>query len=80
VLATDTEGQQWVHEHVPGDGVALCPVEDVGAMAEQLRRWTRSPETRRRAAETAQRAAEERFNWEVEKDAVLSTVRSVLDR
>jgi glycosyltransferase involved in cell wall biosynthesis len=79
VLTTDTMGQRWVHEHVP-DGVALCPVGDVDAMAEQLRTWAGSPETRRRAAEAARHAADERFHWGVEKDTLLSTVRSVLDR
>jgi len=79
VLATDTAGQRWVHEHVP-DAVALCPVGDVDAMAERLRTWVQSAERRQQAARAAGHGRDERFNWEVEKKSLLSVVHSVLDR
>jgi glycosyltransferase involved in cell wall biosynthesis len=78
VLATDTQGQQFVHRHAP-EAVRLCPIDDGDSMADQLLVWE-CVEARRKAAKAACRAAEDRFNWDVEKETLRSTVRSVLDR
>lgn len=77
VLATDTIGQRFVHRHAP-DAVALCPLEDVRALAQKILEWGCSSEKRSHAADVARRAAESRFNWGVEKESFLSIVRSVL--
>jgi len=77
VLATDTNGQRFVHQHA-SDAVRLCPINDPGAMAEHLMGWANSQKERAAAAEAARRVADERFNWDVEKHTLLETVRSVL--
>ncbi|WP_251961511.1 glycosyltransferase [Salinibacter ruber] len=76
VIATDTDGQRYVHEQVP-EAVALSPAGDPDAMADRILRWTRSEE-RSEAADAAEQAARERLNWSVEKRTFLSEVRSVL--
>jgi glycosyltransferase involved in cell wall biosynthesis len=79
VLATDTDGQRYVHEQVPG-AVALCPVGNPDAMADRILRWAKSPDDLSGAAHAAERAARERFNWSVEKEKFLSEIRSVLSQ
>ncbi|WP_263784444.1 glycosyltransferase family protein [Salinibacter grassmerensis] len=77
VVATNTQGQQFVHRHAP-NAVRLCAIDDVGDMAQQLCRWVRDAESRKRASEAAYQAAEDRYNWDVEKETLLSTVRTLL--
>ncbi|MCS3628952.1 glycosyltransferase involved in cell wall biosynthesis [Salinibacter ruber] len=78
VLATDTDGQRYVHDEAP-EAVALCPAEDEEVMADRILRWAQSPSRRLEAADAAERAGRERFNWALEKEKFLSQVRSVLD-
>jgi len=79
VLATDTDGQRYVHEEAPG-AVALCPVGNPDAMADRILRWAQSPDDLSGAADAAEHAARERFNWSVEKEKFISEVRSGLDQ
>jgi len=78
VVATRTKGQRFVHQHAP-DAVRLCPVDDVDEMTNQLLRWVRDATDRKRAAEAACQVSEDRFNWDVEKKTLVSTVRSILE-
>lgn len=78
VLATDTLGQRYVHRQAP-EAVRLCPIDDVETMAERLLKWIQDPKARNRASEAARRAAEGRFNWDVEKERLLSSIRCVLE-
>lgn len=79
VVATDTQGQRWVHQH-SRESVALCPVGDVEALAEQISQWYRSPKELSCAAMAAEKVADKRFNWDVEKKKFLSCVDDVLHR
>jgi glycosyltransferase involved in cell wall biosynthesis len=77
VVATSTQGQQFVHQHAP-DAVRLCSIGDVDEMVNQLLQWVRDAESRESAAAAACRVAEDRYNWDVEKERLLSTVRAAL--
>ncbi len=77
VVATNTQGQQFVHQHVP-NAVRLCSIGNVDEMANQLLQWVRDVKSRKRAVEAARRVAENRYNWDVEEEKLLSTVRAVL--
>jgi len=79
VLATDTDGQRYVHDEAP-DAVALSPAGDPDTMADRILRWAQSPDERSGAADAAEQAARERFNWSVEKKAFLSEVEFVLEQ
>jgi len=79
VVATDTQGQRYVHEEAPG-AVALCPLGDAEAMADRIMEWMCAPDEREQAAQAAGQAAAERFNWNVERQQFLATVRTVLDQ
>jgi len=78
VLATDTEGQRFVHDHAP-EAVRVAPVGNVEAMADQLLQWAECSEERKEASEAARHAADERFNWDVEKETLRDTVGSILE-
>jgi glycosyltransferase involved in cell wall biosynthesis len=77
VMATNTRGQRFVHHNAP-DAVRLCPIDDVDEMASQLLQWVRDAESRKRAAAAACRVADDRYNWDVEKEKLLSTIRAAL--
>lgn len=77
VLATDTVGQQWVHEQAPA-AIALCPIHDIETIAGHLHSWIADAAQRRSAAKAARQAADERFTWNVEKRTLLETVRPAL--
>ncbi|MFL5578381.1 MAG: glycosyltransferase [Gemmatimonadaceae bacterium] len=70
VAATDTEGQRGVLAEAPGAGFAYAP-GDVRALAEGLRPLLTDPAALRAARRSARRAAEERFSWDRERDALL---------
>ncbi len=78
VVATSTKGQRFVHQYA-SDAVRLCPVEDVDEVANQLLQWVRDTPDRKKAAAAACRVAENRFSWDVEKETLVSTVRSTLE-
>ena len=74
VLATDTQGQQFVQRHAP-EAVRLCPVGNSDAMAQELIPWVERPDERRRASNAASQVAENRFNWDVEKERLLAVIQ-----
>ncbi|WP_263840183.1 glycosyltransferase [Salinibacter sp.] len=74
IMATDTRGQQYVHQQVP-EAVQVCPINDAAALAERLLVWIHDSEARRRAKRAANRASESRFNWGEEKKRLLGVVK-----
>lgn len=58
MVATDTQGQQFVHLHAP-DAVRLCAIDDVEDMARQLLQWVRDAESWKRASESTYRVADD---------------------
>jgi glycosyltransferase involved in cell wall biosynthesis len=73
-LATDTEGQRRVCAHAP-EATRLVPAGDPVALAEGAQQLL---DERGRARVAADRAATDRFNWEIESQRFLAVVRRCL--
>jgi peptidoglycan/xylan/chitin deacetylase (PgdA/CDA1 family)/glycosyltransferase involved in cell wall biosynthesis len=77
VVASGTRGQKELMKQIPGSG--LCyEIDDVHALAAQLREWERDRDSLERTRRRAWRFGEENYNWEIEQKKFLGVVESVL--
>ena len=79
VLASRTPGQQWVLDRAPGSGWSYEP-GDLPHLVALLSDRVLSDAARRDARRAALQAADTRFCWEVEHQALLDEVTAVLGR
>lgn len=78
VVASTTEGQRNALANM-NSAVTLYDPGNYGALALELQRFIDSPELLKQAKSNALRAAETRWNWEVESQRLLTLVEKVLD-
>jgi glycosyltransferase involved in cell wall biosynthesis len=77
VVASDTAGQREIAEQTPG-GVFLYPSGDAAALAARLDALLESAGTLRQAKAAALEAAERRFCWERQEQALLESINRAL--
>lgn len=78
IAATDTVGQRAVMHTCPGAGF-LYPPGDYQALAGELQKLIDSPDLLREQKAAALRAAQHRWNWEVERRILIEAVASILN-
>ncbi|GMU23181.1 MAG: hypothetical protein AMXMBFR13_32640 [Phycisphaerae bacterium] len=61
-----------------GQNGLIVPVADVAALADAIERLLRDPTLRRRLGAAARRAIEERFDWDVRADQIISMYRQLV--
>jgi len=79
VMMSDTPAQSALAPEL-GDAAALVPLADPSAMAQALDRLAGSPDRLDKAKAEAARLGRQRYNWQVEKRALLSSVERAFAR
>lgn len=77
VLMSDTPAQRLLAPDL-GEAAAVFSLQDSDGMAAQLDRWAFSVDDRQRARATARDRAMTRYNWDLEKQAMLASVASAV--
>ncbi len=73
IIATDTIGQRGIMAQAPDVGL-LCRMNDAESLAAAINCLLESPELFVKCRLASRRAAEERFNWEVESGVVVGLI------
>jgi glycosyltransferase involved in cell wall biosynthesis len=77
VIASGTLGQRHFMNQIPG--VGLCyEIDDVQAVAKQLRKWEQDRDSVERARRRASQFGEENYNWDIEQEKLLAVVEKAL--
>jgi len=78
-VATDTEGQRCICEDLP-EATRLCSIGEPEALADAVQSLLRDEETYRAARQAAWQAGEERYNWGLEKENLLTVTNTHLKK
>lgn len=78
IAATDTEGQRSIMQTCPEAGF-LYPPGDYQALAKGLQELIDSPDLLKRRKKAALKAAEEKWNWEIEEKKLVALIKTCLE-
>lgn len=78
IVGTDTYGQKDIFEQF-SDAVCLCRQNDTSDLARALRYFLEQPEKLSWAKKVARKAADERFNWEIESERLINGFEKTLN-
>ncbi|MCP4110863.1 MAG: glycosyltransferase family 4 protein, partial [Desulfobacteraceae bacterium] len=79
IVATDTPGQKSIMDQVPEAGI-MCRIADVKSLANAIEKLISDPVKLTNARNASRQAAENRFNWDIEKKKLIRIAERCLEK
>lgn len=79
IVATDTPGQKSVMDQAPDTGI-MCKMADTESLANALEHLVSDPVKLTNARNASRQAAENRFNWDIEKKKLIRIAERCLEK
>ncbi len=79
IVATDTPGQKSIMDQAPGTGI-MCKMADAESLANALEHLVSDPVKLANTKNASRKAAEKRFNWDIEKKKLIRIAERCLKK